>query len=143
MTFAFALVLVMAATGLWATGADEEEAAAAADKKYVTDPSTGMVVEAPRYGGSLTFATKVADDNLLVDAWVGGGGAGWIIGIVNEKLGIIDWAIDRNKHPYFTGYGRRRSHCVERWLKAGRFPGTASPIPSTSARACAGITRHR
>ena len=102
MTFAFALV--MAATGLWATGADEEEAAAAADKKYVTDPSTGMVVEAPRYGGSLTFATKVADDNLLVDAWVGGGGAGWIIGIVNEKLGIIDWAIDRNKYPYFTGY---------------------------------------
>ena len=106
MTFAFALVLVMAATGLWATGAEEEAPATAADtaaKVYVTDPSTGMVVEAPRYGGSLTFATKVADDNLLVDAWVSGGAA-WIIGIVNEKLGIIDWAIDRNKHPYFAGY---------------------------------------
>ena len=37
-TFAIALVLILSATGLWATGADEEEPAAAADKKYVTDP---------------------------------------------------------------------------------------------------------
>ena len=72
-------------------------------KDYVTDPSTGKTVEAPRYGGSLTYVTRIPDDNLVVDAWVSGG-AGWIIGVVNEKLGIIDWAIDRNKHPFFTGH---------------------------------------
>ena len=59
MTFAFALVLVMTATGLWAAGA-EEEPAAAADKKYVTDPSTGKVVTAPESVSytHLTLPTK-------------------------------------------------------------------------------------
>ena len=49
-TFAVTLVLVLTATGLWAAGA-EEAPAAAADKKYVTDPSNGKVVTAPEYGG--------------------------------------------------------------------------------------------
>ena len=49
--------LALTATGLWAAGA-EEEPAAAADKKYVTDPSTGKVVTAPEYGGTITFAQK-------------------------------------------------------------------------------------
>ena len=40
--------LMLTATGLWAAGA-EEEPAAAADKKYVTDPTTGKVVVAPEY----------------------------------------------------------------------------------------------
>ena len=53
ITFAVALVLVLTATGLWADGA-EEEPAAAADKQYVTDPTTGKVVSAPEYGGTLT-----------------------------------------------------------------------------------------
>ena len=57
MTFAIALVLVLTATGLWATGA-EEDATAAADKKYVTDPVTGKAVSAPEYGGTLTFADR-------------------------------------------------------------------------------------
>ena len=57
MTFAVALVLALTATGLWAGGA-EEEPAAAADKKYVTDPSTGKVVSAPEYGGTLTYIWK-------------------------------------------------------------------------------------
>ena len=48
---AVALVLVLIATGLWATGA-EEDATAAADKKYVTDTVTGKVVVAPEYGGT-------------------------------------------------------------------------------------------
>ena len=56
-TFAVALVLVLTATGLWAAGA-EEEPAAAADKQYVTDPTTGKVVTAPEYGG--TFEPLVA-----------------------------------------------------------------------------------
>ena len=55
-TFAIALVLVLTATGLWAAGAEEEAPAPAADKKYVTDPTTGKVVSAPEYGGTITFA---------------------------------------------------------------------------------------
>ena len=98
-------VLALAATGLWAGGESEGGDTAAADtagKVYVTDPSTGMVVEAPRYGGSLTWVRKNPDD-VPVDAWISGG-AGSITSLVVEKLGIIDWAIDRNKHPYFTGH---------------------------------------
>ena len=58
MTFAVALVLILSATGLWAAGA-EEEPAAAADKKYVTDPTTGKVVSAPEYGGTITWASSL------------------------------------------------------------------------------------
>ena len=47
-------VLVLTATGLWAAGEEEGSTAAAADKKYVTDPTTGKVVSAPEYGGTLT-----------------------------------------------------------------------------------------
>ena len=47
-------VLVLTATGLWAAGAEEGSTAPAADKKYVTDPTTGKVVVAPEYGGTLT-----------------------------------------------------------------------------------------
>ena len=49
-SFAVALVLVLTATGIWATGAEEAPTAAAA-KQYVTDPTTGKVVTAPEYGG--------------------------------------------------------------------------------------------
>ena len=49
--------LILTATGLWAGGAsDGGDSAAAADKKYVTDPATGKVVVAPQYGGTLTYA---------------------------------------------------------------------------------------
>ena len=47
-------VLVLTATGLWAAGEEEGSTATAADKKYVTDPTTGKVVSAPEYGGTLT-----------------------------------------------------------------------------------------
>ena len=46
--------LALTATGVWAAGAAEEGSAAAADKKYVTDPTTGKVVVAPEYGGTFT-----------------------------------------------------------------------------------------
>ena len=52
--FVVVLVFALAATGVWASPAGEEEPAAAADKKYVTDPTTGKVVVAPQYGGTLT-----------------------------------------------------------------------------------------
>ena len=59
MTFAVALVLTLTATGLWAAGDSDGSTAAAADKKYVTDPTTGKVVVAPEYGGTLTFARRL------------------------------------------------------------------------------------
>ena len=48
-------VLVLAATGLWAAGEEEGSTATAADKRYVTDPTTGKVVAAPEYGGTLNL----------------------------------------------------------------------------------------
>ena len=96
MTFAFALVLVMTATGLWADGA-EEEPAAAADKQYVTDPTTGKVVVAPEYGGTLTYSTK------SLGSWGSDPYFAWLdpqlTGVV-EKLGIGNWGIDRDEWDF-------------------------------------------
>ena len=97
MTFAFALVLVMAATGLWAAGA-EEEPAAAADKKYVTDPSTGKVVVAPEYGGTITFARK--DEPAGPDTVISGMWAQAYVAGVNEKLAWPDWATPRDEFDF-------------------------------------------
>ncbi len=97
MTFAFALVLVMTATGLWAAGA-EEEPAAAADKKYVTDPSTGKVVVAPEYGGTITFARK--DEPAGPDTVISGMWAQAYVAGVNEKLAWPDWATPRDEFDF-------------------------------------------
>ena len=60
---AFALV----ATAAFA-GGDTEEPAAAAEKEMVSDPSTGMMVTAPEYGGTLTYATGTSA--VLVDGFL-------------------------------------------------------------------------
>ena len=91
-TFAVALVLVLTATGLWATGA-EEAPAAAADKKYVTDPTTGMTWTAPQYGGTLTIALTSTPPE--VDGWYGHPSMRAYTGDV-ERLGIANWGIDRS-----------------------------------------------
>ena len=101
-TFAVALVLVLTATGLWAGGA-EEEPAAAADKQYVTDPTTGKVVVAPQYGGILTAghtqggSTGAPNDPYFGNPW--GPGAA-----VNERLGIGNWGIDRDVFDFKAVY---------------------------------------
>ena len=102
-TFAVALVLVMTATGLWAAGA-EEEPAAAADKKYVTDPSTGQVVPAPEYGGTMTQVMRWDPASRRPDAHIGGGGTLNILSGVIEKLAMTNWAIDRDTYPFVGGY---------------------------------------
>ena len=93
---AIGLVLVLTAPGLWAAGA-EEEPAAAADKKYVTDPVFGNMVPAPEYGGTLTQALMWTLEP--GDSWFGTRALGMTSGVV-EKLAIIDWAIDRDKYPF-------------------------------------------
>ena len=95
-TFVSALVLILSATGLWAAGA-EEEPAAAADKKYVTDPTTGKVVSAPEYGGTITYVKSIIPPN--IDPYFLSS-AGIVISGVNEKLAIPNWGIDRAEHDF-------------------------------------------
>ncbi|MDE0022885.1 MAG: ABC transporter substrate-binding protein [Spirochaetaceae bacterium] len=97
--FAVALVVVLTATGLWATGA-EEAPAAAADKEYVTDPTTGKVVVAPQYGGTITFVDN-GSAGTVTDYYVSGAGPK-NVQLFMEKLGIANWAIDRDVWPYNT-----------------------------------------
>ena len=87
-TFAVALVLVLTATGLWAAGSsDSDDSAAAADKKYVTDPTSGRVFTAPEYGGTLTFIRPRMPKS--TDTWFDGGYAAWaFISPVLEKLSV-------------------------------------------------------
>ena len=64
--------------------------------KYVTDPSTGKVVVAPQYGGTITFAT--AEKPIGTDVMVGitGSAAQSLIDPVIEKLAMSDWAAPRD-----------------------------------------------
>ena len=94
-TFAIALVLVLTATGLWAAGGAEAEPAAAAEKEMVLDPSTGEMVEAPRYGGTLTYATNMPETGGS-DVGVNARSGLLLVQGVLEKPAISDWAIDRN-----------------------------------------------
>ena len=85
--------LVLAATGLWASPAGEEEPAAAMEKEMVTDPTTGnQVVNAPVYGGTLTYPHNRVSTN--VDPFAVGFEAGWLIDGVNERLAYGNWGLD-------------------------------------------------
>ena len=99
-TLAVALVLVLTATGLWAAGAEEEApAAAAANKKYVTDPTTGEPVVAPEYGGTITVPWNEEGPNpdVMLSGWYGMFTTG-----VLERLANGDWGIDRSEFSFKT-----------------------------------------
>ena len=102
MTFAVALVLVLSATGLWAGAASKEEPAAAADKRYVTDPTTGKVYVAPQYGGSI--AEAVLKDEEHTDLWWGVAFGRYAVGFVLERMGVVDWGIDRDEWDFASFY---------------------------------------
>ncbi len=89
--------LVLTATGLWASPSGEEEPAAAMEKEMVTDPTTGKVVVAPQYGGTLTYSTKA------LGSWGSDPYFAWLdpqlTGVV-EKLGIGNWGIDRDEWDF-------------------------------------------
>ena len=72
--------------------------AAAAEKKYVTDPSTGKVVSAPEYGGTITFSR--GEEPAGPDAVISGAGADLLVAGVLEKLAILDWATPRDKEDF-------------------------------------------
>jgi peptide/nickel transport system substrate-binding protein len=113
--FVVALVLVLTATGLWAAGT-EEAPAAAADKKYVTDPTTGEVVVAPEYGGTLTYAKNSWPPN--TDTLAGGRWASqWVWGVL-DKPAVADWGSDRNEYPLNLPWPTLdvlKGSLVERW----------------------------
>ena len=83
--------LALAATGAWAAG-EEEQPAAAMEKEMVLDPTTGEMVTAPEYGGTITFVVKLEPPS--ADPLFGSGASRGPDG-VTEKLGIVNWGIDR------------------------------------------------
>ena len=69
-------------------------------KKYVTDPVFGTVVPAPEYGGTFTIGARSFPT--FKDHY-----SNWAFeyqGTVNEKLGHVDWAIDRDTYPFVGAY---------------------------------------
>ena len=75
---------------------------AAAEKKYVTDPSTGKVVTAPEYGGTLTYPYRLK--YYTTDPFVTGHYAGFLIDSVNETLALGDWGLDREEFDFRNPY---------------------------------------
>ena len=84
-------VLTLAAGLAWA--AAETEQAAAMEKEMVLDPTTGEMITAPEYGGTMTFA--VQREPPTTDPMFGGGASRGVDGVA-EKLGMVDWGIDRD-----------------------------------------------
>ena len=65
-----------------------------------SDPTTGKVVTAPKYGGTLTCPYVLVGETS--SPFVTGGYAGFLIGSVNENLARPDWGLDRKEFG-FTG----------------------------------------
>ena len=114
-TLAVVLVLVLTATGLWAAGAEEEAAAAATEKAYVTDPTTGMQIPAPEYGGTFTYVWQRLE-NTAENYPTRHGDP--INGGVTEMLSNADWGIDRSVYDHKsrpTPLWAMRGHLAEGW----------------------------
>ena len=90
--------------------------------EMVKDPATGEMVTAPNYGGKLTY--PLATDPLNIDpyAWVY---AGMVVGPVNEKLGIADWAVPRDEFDF------RSLYIPDHLLKGRLAESWETPDPTT------------
>ncbi len=102
------LTLTLMVTAFWVSSASAQ--------KYVTDPSTGKVVTAPEYGGTLTFASKITPPTFdsHFHPW-----AVNAIGGVVESLAIVNWGIDRNEYamrsPTFRPLWVMKGQLAESW----------------------------
>ena len=67
-------------------------------QEMVKDPSTGRMIKAPQYGGTITYLPDYAEP-IHADTWWGTGNTE-AINLVLEKLSIGDWAIPRDKWDY-------------------------------------------
>ena len=82
----------------------------------VLDPSTGEMVTAPEYGGTLTYARPGASEHC--DVWSISGFATFYIAPVVEKLVIGDWAIGRSEHnwrSYNVPFSVMQGQLAESW----------------------------
>ena len=114
--FAVALVFAMAATALFAASQQEEKPAAAAEKNYVTDPTTGEMVVAPEYGGTLNYASYLLWENC--DPTTRGIKSAHLIGVVNEQISIADWGMSRDvfdHRPDYIPTSAFKGHLAESW----------------------------
>ena len=68
-TFVFVLVLALIAPGIWASPAAEEEPGAAMEKEMVMDPTTGEMVSAPEFGGTITSLFNPGWEAEHADMW--------------------------------------------------------------------------
>ena len=66
----------------------------------MTDPVTGQVFTAHEWGGTLTFVK--GNDGGWLDAYKENAVSMW--SLVYEKLGKLDWALDRDVYPFTGGY---------------------------------------
>ena len=86
---ALLLAFILGAFAFWM------DPAVAAEKKMVKDPSTGKMVTAPEYGGTISFVYKTEPAG--PDVYVSGGqGSVYVAGVL-EKLAIPDWATPRDE----------------------------------------------
>ena len=111
MALAFALV----ATVTFASGDSDDGAAMAAEKEYVTDPSTGKQVVKPEYGGTFTAVMNNRPET-HGDSWVSHAN-GLVSGLVTDKLGQADWATDRSILAFTTYFPASvvTGHLAESW----------------------------
>ncbi len=66
-------------------------------KKYVTDPTTGSVLSAPEYGGTITYTSSSSGDQAKNYPTRHGS---HLLGGVAEMLAIADWGISRAEHDH-------------------------------------------
>ena len=92
-------VFALAATVTFAAGEGEE--ASAAEKEMVLDPSTGEMVTAPEYGGTIRAVVNFKNEG--IDPFYRYTSGVWI-SLTNEKLGGVDWAFDRSVVGFDTQY---------------------------------------
>ena len=91
------LLLILMVVAFWVS-----PAAVVADKKMVTDPSTGKMVTAPEYGGTLTYPYNRVGE--ITDPFFSGIEAGWLIDGVNERLAYGNWRLDRKEYDFRDSY---------------------------------------
>ena len=88
-------------------------------KKYVTDPSTGQVVVAPEYGGTITIGSRVTsvsiDSHHLHNT-------GCCVSGVLEKLNRADWAVDRDVEDMRTFASIDNSHMIGSIAESWELP---------------------
>ena len=81
----------------------------------MTDPTTGKVVTAPEYGGTITYALLA--DPASPDSFLSDHAALIIVGPVLEKLALGDWATPRDEwdFQYHTPPTNTRGALAESW----------------------------